>query len=139
MPLNLRQRKFVAEYLKNPNATKAALKAGYSKKTAHSIGSENLQKPEIAALLQVSKLQVAEDARLTVGDHLRTLATLRDAAERAGQMGAAVTAETQRGKVCGLYVEKVDVTTGGKALSSDERSGRLEAVLAILAARAKRP
>lgn len=35
------------------NATKAAILAGYSKKTAYSIGSENLRKPEISAYIEV--------------------------------------------------------------------------------------
>lgn len=47
-----RQRLFVEEYLRCGNATEAAIKAGYSKKTAYSIGSENLRKPEIAAIIQ---------------------------------------------------------------------------------------
>ena len=46
--LTPKQRLFVAEYLKNGgNATQAAISARYSKKTAYSIGQENLKKPEI--------------------------------------------------------------------------------------------
>lgn len=42
-----RQKRFVAEYLIDLNATQAAIRAGYSVKTAGSIGDENLKKPEI--------------------------------------------------------------------------------------------
>ena len=42
-----RQRKFADEYLIDCNATQAAIRAGYSEKTAYSIGDENLKKPEI--------------------------------------------------------------------------------------------
>lgn len=42
-----KQRLFVAEYLKDFNATQAAIRAGYSERTARSIGSENLTKPDI--------------------------------------------------------------------------------------------
>lgn len=38
---------FVAEYLKDFNATQAAIRAGYSKKTAYHTGYENLKKPQI--------------------------------------------------------------------------------------------
>lgn len=38
---------FCLEYLVDLNATKAAQRAGYSEKTAYSIGSELLKKPEI--------------------------------------------------------------------------------------------
>lgn len=38
----------MAEYLVDLNATQAAIRAGYSAKTAGAIGGENLEKPEIA-------------------------------------------------------------------------------------------
>jgi phage terminase small subunit len=44
-----RQQAFILEYVKDWNATRSAIAAGYSKKTAYSIGSENLRKPEIKA------------------------------------------------------------------------------------------
>lgn len=48
MALTPKQEAFVAEYLVDLNATQAAIRAGYSEKTAGSIGHENLQKPEIS-------------------------------------------------------------------------------------------
>ena len=48
--LTERQRKFVLCYY--GNATEAAIKAGYSKKTASVIGAENLAKPYIAMALK---------------------------------------------------------------------------------------
>jgi len=45
--LTQKQESFVYEYLIDLNATKAATRAGYSAKTAYSIGEENLRKPEI--------------------------------------------------------------------------------------------
>ena len=52
MTLNRKQSLFVDEYLRDMNATQAAMRAGYSKRSAYSIGSENLRKPEIAAEIQ---------------------------------------------------------------------------------------
>ena len=46
-----KQRAFIAEYLKDFNATQAAIRAGYSPRTAYSIGHENLNKPEISAAI----------------------------------------------------------------------------------------
>lgn len=43
------QRRFVEEYTKDCNATRAAKTAGYSEKTASEMGWENLRKPQIAA------------------------------------------------------------------------------------------
>lgn len=45
--LTLKQQRFADEYIISGNATEAAIKAGYSKKTARSIGQENLTKPDI--------------------------------------------------------------------------------------------
>lgn len=61
-----KQAKFVAEYLISGNATKAALAAGYSPKTAHVIGQENLKKPAIASFLEQkqAKIAAAQDKRL---------------------------------------------------------------------------
>ena len=45
--LTQKQRRFIDEYIISGNATQAAIKAGYSKKTARKIGQENLTKPDI--------------------------------------------------------------------------------------------
>lgn len=47
-PLSPRQEKFCSYYIKLNNGEQAAIKAGYSKKTAAVIASENLKKPNIA-------------------------------------------------------------------------------------------
>ncbi len=47
MALTAKARRFVEEYCVDFNATQAAIRAGYSEKTAYSIGSENLRKPDI--------------------------------------------------------------------------------------------
>lgn len=49
--MNAKQQRFVDEYLIDLNATQAAIRAGYSEKTAGSVGHENLQKPEIATAI----------------------------------------------------------------------------------------
>lgn len=52
MALTAKQAQFVKEYLIDLNATQAAIRAGYSEKTAYAVGHENLRKPEIAAAIQ---------------------------------------------------------------------------------------
>ena len=47
MSLTPKQDKFCNEYLIDLNATQAAIRAGYSEKTARQIGQENLSKPDI--------------------------------------------------------------------------------------------
>lgn len=50
--LTLKQERFVQEYLIDLNATRAAIRAGYSENTAGEIGYENLKKPQIKEALQ---------------------------------------------------------------------------------------
>lgn len=45
--MTAKQRRFCEEYLIDLNATQAAIRAGYSKKNAQNIASENLAKPMI--------------------------------------------------------------------------------------------
>lgn len=47
-----KQKRFVDEYLIDLNATQAAVRAGYSAKSAYSIGTENLKKPEIKRAIE---------------------------------------------------------------------------------------
>lgn len=47
-----KQKAFADYYLASGNASDAARKAGYSKKTAGSIGEENLKKPAISAYIR---------------------------------------------------------------------------------------
>lgn len=62
--LTPRQQKFCDEYLISGNATDAAIKAGYSRKTAKQTGSENLAKPDLRAYIdeQLAKIHSAKIA-----------------------------------------------------------------------------
>ncbi|EQA1666820.1 terminase small subunit [Escherichia coli] len=58
--LTAQQRRFVAEYLQDGNATQAAIRAGYSKKSAEQIGYQLLQKTSVAqAIAQQQKASIA--------------------------------------------------------------------------------
>jgi phage terminase small subunit len=65
MALTPKQQRFVAEYLIDLNATQAALRAGYSERTAPQQGHENLRKPEIAAAVVAGKDKQLASADLT--------------------------------------------------------------------------
>lgn len=63
--LTEKQKIFCREYIYDWNATRAATAAGYSEKTAYSIGSENLSKPEIQAYLKEIQANLAEVAGIS--------------------------------------------------------------------------
>lgn len=56
--LTIKQKRFVDEYIISGNATDAAIKAGYSKRTAKSIGAENLTKPDIVNALREKEREI---------------------------------------------------------------------------------
>jgi len=81
MAINKKRRAFIAEYIKDFNGTQAAIRAGYSERSAGSIASENLKIPEIAEAIQAEiatramgadevLLRLAEHARGDMGDFL---------------------------------------------------------------------
>lgn len=68
-----KQKIFCDEYLIDCNATQAAIRAGYSQKTAYSIGEENLKKPELREYIQ-KRLSEKEETLIAKQDEvLQTL------------------------------------------------------------------
>lgn len=68
-----KQQRFVDEYLIDLNATQAAIRAGYSEKTAKEIGSENLTKPNIAKAIQEAQNKRTEQTQIDAAYVLRRL------------------------------------------------------------------
>lgn len=56
-----KQRRFADEYLIDCNATQAAIRAGYSGKTAYSMGNENLKKPEVKNYIDEKLAEMESD------------------------------------------------------------------------------
>ena len=69
MKLTEKQKRFCDEYLIDLNATQAAIRAGYSKKTAFTIGNENLKKPYIKDYID-ERLKQLEDERIAKADEV---------------------------------------------------------------------
>lgn len=63
--LTPKQQRFVDEYLVDLNATQAAIRAGYSSKTANRMGSENLSKPVIADAIQKAQAERSKRTGIT--------------------------------------------------------------------------
>lgn len=82
MALTAKQERFVAEYLKDGNATRAAKAAGYSQRTAHVTGHENLSKPEIAAKIAAAQADRTERTHIDIDYVIQRLAI---EAEREGE------------------------------------------------------
>lgn len=59
--LTEKQKRFAEEYLIDLNATQAAIRAGYSPKTAYSIGEQNLRKLEVRAYIDARLAKVRSE------------------------------------------------------------------------------
>ncbi|BFH71224.1 terminase small subunit [Paenibacillus dendritiformis] len=76
MALTAKQKAFVQEYLIDLNATQAAIRAGYSAKTARKIGQENLTKPDIQKAIQEAMDARAKRTEITADRVLQELAKI---------------------------------------------------------------
>lgn len=67
--MTAKQLRFCDEYLIDLNATQAAIRAGYSKKTARQIGQENLTKPDIQEYIE-KRMSEKEEALIAKQDEV---------------------------------------------------------------------
>ena len=110
--LTVKQRKFCDEYLKDGNASRSALAAGYSKKTAFRTGSENLHKPLIMAEIQKGR---DKQSKRTLIDADYVLTSLRSVAERC-QTAVPVMVKDDDGKMVESGEYKFDSSGANKSL-----------------------
>lgn len=68
-----KQKKFCDEYIKSGNAKQSAIKAGYSPKTAKSIGQENLTKPDLKAYIDQRLKELSNHQILSAAEVLEYL------------------------------------------------------------------
>ena len=98
------------EYLIDPNATQAAVKAGYSPKTAYAMGAENLRKPQIMAELMSMQAEVGKRLNITAESVLAGISATILEAKEAQQFGAALKGYELLGKNLKMWTEKSEVT-----------------------------
>lgn len=116
MPLTPKQAKFVAAYVAEPNATRAAIAAGYSEKTAYSAGPRLLGSVEIQQALQqanvtaLQRVQSAQDEAVASVEWIvkQAIATHKQALSD-GQFGPAVSALGLLTKLYPEFSEKHEV------------------------------
>lgn len=101
--LTERQRRFVEAYLASPNATQAAITAGYSKKTAKSQGQRLLTNVDIAELLK----DRVETAIITANEILTDVKAIAKSAERDGDR---LKAYEMLGKHLAMWTDKTEIS-----------------------------
>ena len=121
MNLTPKQERFVEEYLVDLNATQAAIRAGYSAKTASRIGPELLGKTCVSEAIQAQRAKLSERTMRTAADVMADLGRVRASAMQTvidPQSGAevmvsykdAIKALELEGKHLGAFVDRVELT-----------------------------
>lgn len=122
--LTPRQQRFVDEYLIDLNATQAAIRAGYSAKTANRAGPRLLSNVVIAEFVREKQAVRAEKLEITAaGITSRILAIARKAEDAGTPSGLSVARQSMMdvAKLNGLIVETHENVTR----SPEERAARL--------------
>ena len=122
--LTIKQKKFADEYIKLGNATQAAINAGYSKKTARKIGSENLTKPDIKAYIDERMKKLDEESIANQKEILQLItkhARMETVEHNVTKDGRVVKTPTSPanslkalellGKVNQMFTDKVDISS----------------------------
>lgn len=110
MSLTEKQARFVAEYLVDLNATQAAIRSGYSAKTAQEQGSRLLSNAMVSAAVSDGQSKAAKRAEVTVQSLAHELEEARGIALAEKQSSAAVAATMGKAKLFGLGSENKRIT-----------------------------
>lgn len=105
--LNPKQKRFVEEYLKDLNATQAAIRAGYSKKTAHSQGPRLLDHVGVSEAIQKGQKKLSEKAEISVAWVIEQLQNNHIKANVSEDFNASNKALELIGKHLGAFIERV--------------------------------
>jgi len=109
--LTIKQQRFVEEYVIDFNATRAAVSAGYSEKTARSISSELLTKPYIRSEIKTHLDELSTDSFVSREVILTGLLKEAMGTGKNSTPASRVNAWAQLGKLSGLYTDTAPVTT----------------------------
>ena len=102
-----RQELFIQEYIKTGNATNSAIKAGYSKKTARSIGQRLLTNVDIKKKINVLSQKIACNSIMTAKERQEYLTKLINAADV--KVSDKLKALDILNKMTAEYIQKVEV------------------------------
>ena len=111
--LTPKQQRFVDEYLKDLNATQACLRAGFSTKNAHKIGSQLLGKTRIKDEIDKRKEKLAKKFELSHEWILKELKINHEKAREVGDFTASNKAIELMGKHIGTFADRIKHSNDG--------------------------
>lgn len=111
--LSPKQEMFCREYLVDLNATQAAIRAGYSPKTAKSQGQRLLTNVDVQQAIQHGKQERADKVAVTAQDVLKGVIEVTLQAREEGDLKTALKGYELQGKHIGMWTEKVQQEVSG--------------------------
>jgi phage terminase small subunit len=111
-----KQRRFVEEHLIDGNATQAAIRAGFSQKTAAAAGARLLRNVKVAAALAAAQQARSERTQITADLVLQGLLTEARYRGEGTSHSARVAAWDKLARHLGMYRDALDVTSGQKPI-----------------------
>lgn len=136
--LNDKQRRFVAEYLIDLNATQAAIRAGYSVKTANQQGPRMLVNAGIQQAIAEGAGKRIAKAEITAQDVLDGLYREATREGEGASHGARVSAWGLLGKYHKLFTDKIEADISGDITVTDAKS-KLQHIVSRLASATAAP
>jgi phage terminase small subunit len=112
MPLSLQEEKFVENYLRHGNGSKAAKQAGYSPSSSAETAKTLLKRPRISELIAKAKKKSEARAAYNYDIAMTEAKDGMDLAKETGNAGAFVNGAKLRAQLSGLLVEKHQVQAG---------------------------
>ena len=132
--LTPKQRKFIDVYCSKYgeiSATACAIAAGYSRDRAHTKASELLDFRKYPQVRMEIDLRLAHSRELWSISRDKSMAHLfkiGEEAKKKGNLGVAAKCEELRGKLGGLYIEKLHTLNENRELSEDELNEKIRKI-----------
>ncbi|WP_337375641.1 terminase small subunit [Desulfovibrio piger] len=108
-----KQTAFVREYLVDLNTTQAAIRAGYSERTASRIGPQLLGKTCVREAIEKAQAKRARRVEVKAEDVLRGVIEVTTQARDSGDLKTALKGYELQGKHLGMWTEKVKQEVSG--------------------------
>ena len=105
--LTTKQERFIHEYMIDGNGSRAAIDAGYGRKSSRVIASQLLKNPNIAEKLNRGKKKIIKKTKLKAEHVINELIELAGLAKKDGKWADSIRAQELLGKHLAMFTDKV--------------------------------
>jgi len=120
--MNEKQARFVQEYLVDRVGAAAAVRAGYSSRTARQIGYELLMRPDVAEAVRAGEAEIAAHAPVTRATVLQGFQEAIEIGRSRSDPSAMISGWREIAKMCGYYAperKQIELSTAALAVRAE--------------------